>query len=102
MNVDLKRQIEELNQTIEEARLNHLAHSKAIDEFYTQVADYFLFWAQIAIQARSSYDQAYKDMVLENIAKSLYDTAQDFRKKTGLPEGTESDNLLVREPALWR
>lgn len=98
MNVDLKKQLEELGRTLEEARLNQEAHGRAIDDFYAQVADYMLFWAQIAIQARSSYDQSYKDMVLENIAKSFYDSAHDLKKK--LPEGRESDNLFVREPAL--
>lgn len=80
MKADLSKQIEELSQVNEEIRTVNELHTKAMDGFYSNLTDYLLFWAQIAMNARESYDHAYKDMVLENIAKSFYDTAQDLKQ----------------------
>ena len=80
MNVDFEGQIEKLNQAIRDSKECNRLRDEAVDNFYSNVLEFFSFWAQIAMNARESYDINYKNLILENIAQSLYGSAQDLKK----------------------
>jgi len=92
MNVDLKQPLEELAQTIEESKEITALQTKAVEDFYSTVTEFFGFWAQIAMNARASHDLNYKNLILENIAHSMYGSAQDLKKSLKSP--LEPSNIL--------